>query len=149
MSSEIPWKKIKALSFDIYGTLLDWENGIAQTARATALGPYLPKDHKQFMLEIEEHDVAVQREYPSMHQSDVIAEAMKRYAKDLKIVENGSLTQEQVEDACKKYGGSIPDYPAFPDTVAAIQRLGKHFKLVPLSNVDRKSFGKALDTTLK
>ena len=148
MASEIQWTKVKALSFDIYGTLLDWENGIAQSARATSLGPYLPKDHKQLMLDIEKHDTTVQRENPTMRQTDIIAEGLQRYAKELKVVEDGKLTQDQVEQACKDYGGKIGTYPAFPDTVAAMQKLGKHYKLIPLSNVDHKSFDEALTTSL-
>ncbi|KAF2484306.1 HAD-like domain-containing protein [Neohortaea acidophila] len=149
MSSSIPWDKVKALSFDIYGTLIDWENGIADAARSTALGPYLPKDHKQLLLAIEYHDTTVQKEHPTMQQSQVIAEGLRRYAKELQIVEDGKLTQDQVEAACKQYGASIPSYAAFPDTVAAMQRLGQRFKLMPLSNVDRASFSKTLAGPLK
>ncbi|KAK5168343.1 uncharacterized protein LTR77_006912 [Saxophila tyrrhenica] len=149
MTSSIPWTKVKAISFDVYGTLIDWENGIAQTARATALGPYLPDSHKQLMLDIESYDLPVQKELPTMPQSEIIAEGLRRYARDLKVVENGQLTQDQVEQACKQYGSSIGEYPAFPDTVAAMQRLGRRFKLIPLSNIDHKSFDKARATSLK
>ena len=149
MANAIPWTKVKALSFDIYGTLLDWENGIAQSARATALGPFLPKDHRQLMLDIEKHDTTVQRENPTMRQADIIAEGLQRYAGELKVVEDGKLTRDQVEQACKEYGGKIGTYPAFPDTVEAMQRLGKYYKLAPLSNVDHKSFDQSLSTSLK
>ena len=149
MSSPIDWTKIKALSFDIYGTLIDWENGIASSARATAVGPYLPKDHKDLMLAIERHDTTVQRENPTMRQSEVIAEGLRRYAKELKVVETGNLSQAQVDDAAKQYGSKIGAYPAFPDTVAAIQSLGKRFKLIPLSNVDITSFNETLAGPLK
>lgn len=149
MTDALPWKQIKALSFDIYGTLVDWENGIAQAARATALGPYLPKDHKELMLSIERHDTTVQKEYPTMKQTGIIAEGLRRYAKELKIVEDGHLSQDQVEQAAKTYGGKIGEYPAFKDTVAAIQSLRKRYKLIPLSNVDRESFQVTLDGPLK
>ena len=149
MASAIPWTKIKALSFDIYGTLLDWENGIAQTARATALGPFLPQDHKKLLLEIEKHDTTVQRENPTMHQSAIIAEGLRRYAAELHLVDDGKLTQAQIDAACKDYGSKIGEYPAFPDTVDAMQRLGKHYKLMPLSNIDHKSFNVSLSKALK
>lgn len=149
MSSPIPFNTVKALSFDIYGTLIDWENGIAASARATALGPYLPKDHKQLLLNIERHDTTVQKEHPTMHQPDIIAEGLRRYAKELKVVEDGKLTQSQIEEACTEYGTKIPEYPAFVDTVEAMQRLGKHFKLMPLSNVDHKSLDGSLAGSIK
>lgn len=149
-AANIPWTRIKALSFDIYGTLVDWEGGIASSARATALGPYLPKDHKDLMLGIEKHDTAVQRENPGMKQSDVIAEGLRRYATELNIVSDGNkLTQAQVDEAAKEYGGRIGSYPAFEDTVSAIQKLGRHYKLIPLTNVDNSSFSRTLSGPLK
>jgi len=44
------------------------------------------------------------------------------------------------KDEHAAFGNSIPKWPIFPDTCAALQRLAKHFKLVVLSNVDRQSF---------
>jgi 2-haloalkanoic acid dehalogenase type II len=38
------------------------------------------------------------------------------------------------------FGASVPDWPAFPDTVTALRYLQRHYKLVILSNVDRASF---------
>lgn len=149
MASSIPWTELKALSFDIYGTLIDWENGIANSARDTAVGPFLPKDHKTLMLDIERHDTAVQAENPTLTQSEVIAEGLRRYARQLKIVENGHLKQEEVEKAAKEYGSKIGAYPAFSDTIEAIQSLRKRYKLFPLSNVDHASFQQTLDGPLK
>ncbi|KAI6792732.1 hypothetical protein KC363_g2684 [Hortaea werneckii] len=148
-AANIPWTRIKALSFDIYGTLIDWEGGIAATARNTALGPYLPKDHKELMLGIEKHDTTLQREHPKWKQSEVIAEGLRRYAKELNVVGDGKLSQDQVEEACKQYGAGIGSYPAFSDTIEAIQRLGKHYKLFPLTNVDNASYKGTLTGPLK
>ncbi|KAK5134993.1 hypothetical protein LTR08_005945 [Meristemomyces frigidus] len=148
-ASVIPWTRIKALSFDIYGTLVDWEGGIASTARATALGPHLPPDHKTLMLGIQKQDVQTQRENPTMKQSAIIAEGLRQYAKELGIVEKGQLTQEQVDEAVLDYGGRIGEYPAFEDTVEAIGKLGKRFKLFPLTNVDNASWAETLKGPLK
>ncbi len=46
-------------------------------------------------------------------------------------------------------GASISKWPAFPDTVAALHRLQKHYKLVILSNVDKKSFDEVLAGAFK
>lgn len=46
-------------------------------------------------------------------------------------------------------GASISKWPAFPDTVAALHRLQKYYKLVILSNVDKKSFDKVLAGAFK
>ncbi len=149
-AANVPWTRIRALSFDIFGTLVDWEGGIVSSARATSLGPHLPKDNKQFLLDIEKHDTPIQRDNPTWLQSDVIAEGLRQYAlQDLKVVEEGKLTEKEVDEACREYAGKIGTYPAFPDTVAAIKRLGKHYKLIPLTNVDNKSFAQTLSGPLK
>lgn len=147
-SSSIPWTSVKALSFDIYGTLIDWESGIYAAARSSAVGPYLPS-RSETLAGIDAHDVKVQSENPTMLQSDVIAEGFRRYVRDLGIVAQSKLTQDEVDQASKEYGAKIGEYPAFDDTVKAIQSLGKRFKLVPLSNVDRASFGQTLEGPLK
>ncbi|KAM0723068.1 hypothetical protein Q7P37_001268 [Cladosporium fusiforme] len=147
MASSIDWKSVKALSFDIYGTLIDWESGIYNAARASAVGPYLPS-RSETLTGIDDHDVKVQAENPTMLQSDVIAEGFRRYVSDLGIVANGKLSQAEVDQASKEYGAKIGEYPAFEDTVKAIQTLGKRYKLIPLSNVDRASFAGTLDGPL-
>ncbi|KAF2765066.1 HAD-like protein [Teratosphaeria nubilosa] len=148
-ASNIPFSRIKALSFDIYGTLIDWETGIADSARATALGPHLPSDHKTLMLDIEKHDTTVQREHPKRKQTEIIAEGLRRYAQELRIVATGKLSQQQVDEAAKEYASKIGEYPTFPDSVEAMKRLGKQFKLIALSNVDRTSFSQTLSGPLK
>lgn len=45
------------------------------------------------------------------------------------------LTEENIA-----FGKSIPKWPVFPDTIAALATLSKHFKLAVLSNVDQTSF---------
>ena len=101
------------------------------------------------MLGIQNHDTKIQRENPTMKQSAIIAEGLRQYATELGIVEKGHLTQDQVDDAAKEYGGRIGEYPAFEDTVEAITRLGKRYKLIPLTNVDNSSFAKTLSGPLK
>jgi 2-haloalkanoic acid dehalogenase type II len=148
MTSPIDWLSIKALSFDIYGTLIDWESGIYNAARASAVGPYLPS-RSETLNGIDDHDVQVQAENPTMLQPDIIAEGFRRYVRDLGLVADGKLSQDEVDTASKDYGAKIGQYPAFSDTVEAIQKLGKRFKLIPLSNVDRGSFSQTLEGPLK
>ena len=84
-----------------------------------------------------------------MLQCDVIAEGLRRYVKDLGLVADGKLSQDEVDQASKEYGAKIGEYPAFDDTIKAIQTLGKRFKLIPLTNVDRESFSRTLAGPLK
>ena len=53
----------------------------------------------------------------------------------------GAALRIPVSDAeADAFGMSVPDWPAFPDSADALARLGRRYKLIILSNVDRTSF---------
>lgn len=122
------------LCFDVYGTLIDWETGILR-----ALKPLTKKDPSkgftsQHVLEVyHELEREQQQRAPDMIYSQLLATVHPMLATKL------GLPDPSVEESIA-FGDSIGSWPAFPDTVDALKRLSKHFKLVVLSNVDRKSF---------
>ena len=61
----------------------------------------------------------------------------------LTLAETFSLPQPPQAEV-DAVGASVGQWPAFPDTVAALNRLKKHYKLVILSNVDKESFSHVL-----
>ena len=141
----------EALSFDCYGTLIDWESGIF-----AALGPLLARAgadpsgtgvaaagmglarsdvvlSRDSVLEAFARLEARQQEKtPDMLYPDVLAAVHKQLATEWDVAGDAA------EDAA--FGASIGAWPVFPDTVAALQYLKQHFRLVILSNVDRASF---------
>ena len=122
------------LSFDVYGTLIDWETGLLE-----AFKPLLAKDpsrdftSQQVLDMYLEQEVAQRKRAPTMLYSQMLATIYVLVASKL------GLPEPSVEESVK-FGESIGSWPAFPDTVEALQRLSKTYKLVVLSNVDRKSF---------
>ncbi|HVQ70441.1 MAG TPA: HAD family hydrolase, partial [Bradyrhizobium sp.] len=122
----------KVLTFDCYGTLIDWEAGIH-----TALQPLLAKasrpPSKDAVLEtFARHESSQEAETPEMIYSDVLAAVHRRLAREWGLA---------ASDADHKlFGDSVPDWPAFPDSAEALAYLKQHYKLVILSNVDRTSF---------
>ena len=122
----------KALTFDCYGTLIDWETGMV-----AALLPLTSKVQaalsRNAILEAHaRHESMQQRFTPAKTYRELLAVVYKRLA------EEWHLTVSWEE--CLTYGRSVGDWPAFPDSVASLQYLKKHFKLVILSNVDNASF---------
>jgi len=115
--TSIDWATIEALTFDIYGTLVDWDAGVIRAARATTLGPYLPSDD-EFLTAVEKHHARIEREQPKMRKSEINAEGLRAYAADLKLLEEGKLMEEEIEQATKQFGGSIGGFEAFDDTVS-------------------------------
>jgi 2-haloacid dehalogenase len=129
----------EALTFDCYGTLIDWESGIF-----SALAPLLARTSagrqrastglsRDAVLEAFARLEARQQEItPEMLYPALLAEVHGQLAGEWGVV------RDPEEDAA--FGRSIADWPPFPDTVAALRYLKQHFRLVILSNVDRSSF---------
>jgi 2-haloacid dehalogenase len=122
----------KALTFDCYGTLIDWDSGLY-----AALQPLLQKGgvtlkRDEVLAAFARHEMAQEAATPQMIYSELLAEVHRRLAREWNVNDAGN---EAVV-----FGKSVPDWPAFPDTEAALQYLQRYYKLVILSNVDRESF---------
>lgn len=115
----IDWTSIKALTFDIYGTLVDWDAGVIRAARATALGPFLPSGDG-FLSAVEKHHARIEREQPRMRKFEINAQGLRAYAADLRLLEDGKLTEQEIEQAARQFGGSIGGFEAFDDTVSEL-----------------------------
>ena len=122
----------KALTFDCYGTLIDWESGMVEalkplTSRVTR------KHSRNDILEAHaRHESAQQLQTPGKTYRDLLPIVYKRLAEEW----GASASWEE----CVAYGRSVRDWPAFIDSAGALQYLKKHFKLVILSNVDNENF---------
>jgi 2-haloalkanoic acid dehalogenase type II len=127
----------KLLSFDVYGTLIDWERGILD-----ALQPMLEKsdktdmDPKHILKVCYEVESLEQRVNPGQNLSEILTTIHPKLCNELGL-------QAPTEEESKKFGASIPDFPAFEDSVEALKRLKKVYKMVVLSNVDNHSFAAA------
>jgi 2-haloacid dehalogenase len=122
----------KALTFDCYGTLIDWETGMMQALGALAgkSGRELTRD---MILEAHaRHESAQQRQTPATRYSDLLAVVYKRLAEEW----GAAVTI----DECENYGHSVRHWPAFADSPDALRYLKKFYKLIILSNVDNRSF---------
>ncbi len=120
------------LTFDCYGTLIDWESGmVAGVAPLVAEVPAaLTRD--QILEAHARHESFQQAQTPAMAYSDLLAIVYRRLAEEWGV----SVSWED----CAAYGRSVADWPAFPDSREALAYLKDHYKLVILSNVDNASF---------
>lgn len=140
MTTPRPITSFNCLTFDCFGTLVDWEGGIWNAL--APINKQLPEDHKHrddrygMLKKLIGHEMVVQKSKPNALYSDVLAETYGELAKELGV--------EASEDDKTKFGQSVGDWPIYPDTIEALNRLHSHFKLVILSNVDRDSFSRTL-----
>jgi 2-haloalkanoic acid dehalogenase type II len=121
------------LTFDCYGTLIDWERGILDAIR-----PWLERHGLQRLSDPEileafaSFEGACETETPTAPYPAILQEVHNRLAR------YWGFSPDPAEAAA--FGQSVGRWPAFPDTPAALQYLKRHYKLVILSNVDRASF---------
>jgi len=124
--------EFKVLSFDCYGTLIDWERGISEALKPLAARAGKPLTRDQVLEAHARHEAAQEAETPAMPYSELLVLVYERIAREWGL---------QLRDGeAQAYGRSVKDWPAFVDSAAALQYLKKFYKLVVLSNVDRESF---------
>jgi 2-haloalkanoic acid dehalogenase type II len=121
-----------ALSFDCYGTLIDWEAGLA-----AVLGPWAHRQQaalsdEDLLAAYSGHEAEVEAQCPHLTYPDVLSESFRRTGATLGVAVSD-------EDAAA-LGGSVGDWPAFPDSAEALARLKRRYRLIILSNVDRAGF---------
>lgn len=131
-STELDLTAFDALSFDCYGTLIDWEAGIAAELRRWADARGLSITDEQLLTAFSTHEARSEAEHPSELYPLILARSMRALGAELGV---------PVDDAeAEAFGASVPDWPAFPDSAEALGRLAGHYRLIILSNVDRTSF---------
>ncbi|MDE0705128.1 MAG: haloacid dehalogenase type II [Rhodospirillaceae bacterium] len=122
----------KALTFDCYGTLIDWESGMV-----AGLKPLTDRTDRALgrddILEAHAyHESTAQRTTPAKPYPELLAVVYKRLAEEWGV-------PARWED-CLAYGASVKDWPAFEDSAASLRYLRQHYRLIVLSNVDNASF---------
>ncbi len=120
------------LTFDCYGTLIDWESGLY-----VALEPWLARhgarrEPGEALEAFGRHEAAQEAATPGLPYPRILAEVHRRLG--------GEWGLESTPKDAAAFGASVPDWPAFPDSPEALATLHRHYRLVILSNVDRASF---------
>jgi len=124
------------LTFDCYGTLVDWESGII-----TGLAPLTDRLRGVRRDEILQahafHESEQQRRTPTKPYRELLPIVYRRLAEEWDIPVGW--------EECSQYGDSVKDWPVFPDVPGALSSLGEHYRLVILSNIDNESFAASND----
>lgn len=130
---------VRLLSFDCYGTLIDWEYGIVDTVSRLA-APYSVRPTEQEILALfASHETHVQDANPAWTYPVILAETWRRMAESLGLPDRNDGSGRCEHDAAA-FAASVPEWPAFPDSRDALRDLQQRCKLVILSNVDNRSF---------
>jgi len=127
----------KALTFDCYGTLIDWEGGMVEGLKPLTARVSRELSRNEILEAHARHESSQQKWTPAKRYSELLPIVYKRLAEEWGV----NVTPEE----CAIYGRSVRKWPAFTDSPGALQYLKNHYKLVILSNVDNESFAASND----
>ena len=123
----------RVLTFDCYGTLIDWESGICDALQPLILhGRHSGVTRDAALLAFAKFEHQHERESPELRYPELLARVHRSIAESLGIETSAALDEA--------FGASVPRWPAFPDTADALRVLKRHYRLVILSNVHRDGF---------
>lgn len=144
-----PLKEYKVLSFDVYGSLIEYKAHILSSfqpliARLPLSSPYLDPTPAsttipgsatvgsiEFLKTFQKLEDAIKLERPVKRFDGLLSEIWRRMAKQLDV--------ESSEEEAERFGSQavIAGWPCFPGTIEALKKLSRHYRLVALSNIDR------------
>lgn len=119
-------RKIRVLTFDCYGTLIDWEGGARQTLAEIFRGQTLPVSEEKFFEEWERRQFRLIQSYRRYR--EIVAESFLATCAAFELPATAADAQA--------FASAIGRWPAFPDTRAALERLRRRVKLAIISNID-------------
>jgi 2-haloacid dehalogenase len=120
-----------ALTFDCYGTLINWETGIADALRPIAAAHGSEAGDDTLLEAFARHEAALEAG-PYRSYRDVLAGALRGVGSDLGF--------EPGDDEVAAFSGSVGDWPAFPDSAGALATLKQRFRLGVITNCDDDLF---------
>jgi 2-haloacid dehalogenase len=128
---ETDFSRVEALTFDCYGTLVDWESGIAG-----ALAPLLERhggmlDRGEILARYGRIESGAQSG-SFLPYREVLAEVVRGFGAELGF--------EPSDEGVASLAESLPNWPVFPDTVLALQKLAVRYRLAIVSNIDDDLF---------
>ena len=127
----IDFSGFDAMTFDCYGTLIDWERGILGAledllgeAASAAGSDRLLEDFGRFEPEAEAG--------PHRSYREVLQDVARAFGAEYRVAVD--------DEKASAFAGSVAHWPPFPDSPAALARLAARFRLAIVSNVDDDLF---------
>jgi 2-haloacid dehalogenase len=128
----LDFRNYAALTFDCYGTLIDWEAGLLPIFERWAESSGLAVRGDDLLTAFANAEAAAELENPATLYPGILRDALRRMARRFNVPRD--------EAAENTLAHSVAGWPAFRDSAEALRSLQQHYKLAILSNVDRASF---------
>ena len=141
--TELDYGRFEALTFDCYGTLIDWESGILAGLRPMLARHGIDRPDEE-LLEVYADLEAAAEAGPYRRYREIVADGMRGLAAHY------GVEADAIEVA--DFADSVGDWPPFPDSAAALARLHERFSLGVITNCDDDLFARSaarLETTFE
>ena len=129
--TSLDFGRFDVLTFDCYGTLIDWEAGILAGLHAVLDPRGVTADDEDLLERYARHEAAIEAG-PYLRYREVLARALAGVCAEVGV--------EPRAEELAAFGGSVGSWPAFPDSAAALSRLHERFKLAVITNCDDDLF---------
>ena len=128
--------EFSCLTFDCYGTLVDWESGIKSTIRTILSDKGINGNIEQLYRTREDLEFdLIQSEYRNYR--EILALSLKETFVQFHVPYSNRDGERLAE--------SVPDWPLFSDTLASMRRLRRMNKLCIISNIDKGMIARTKD----
>jgi 2-haloacid dehalogenase len=127
----VAFHSVQAITFDCYGTLIDWESGILRVLRPLLAEHGKPVPNQEILELYAELEPAIQSAKYQPYRfvlEEVVRGVGQRFGFSVSLDEARSLA------------ASLPSWRPFPDTVAALRTLKSKYRLGIISNIDDSLF---------
>jgi 2-haloacid dehalogenase len=132
----LDFDRFEALTFDCYGTLIDWENGILVALRPVLEAHDVGMEEEVLLEAFGRHETAIEAgDYRPYR--EVLAGVLGRLGDELGF----SPTDEEVTG----FASSVGEWPPFPDSPPALRALGSRFGLGAITNCDDDLFARSAE----
>jgi 2-haloacid dehalogenase len=131
----LDYGRFEALTFDCYGTMIDWESGLTSALREAL--PQLDRVDDDPLLEAYARHEAAAEEPPYRTYRQVLVDSVRALAGEHGVAVSA--------DAAMRFAESVNDWPAFADAPGALQRLGRLYRLGVITNCDDDLFAASSD----
>jgi 2-haloalkanoic acid dehalogenase type II len=129
-------RHVRALTFDCYGTLIDWERGILGFLEPWLASRGLSCDPTRILEAFSEVETHRQQEDPAARYPVILERCFSDLCVRLEVAPDA--------EAARAFGASVSDWPPFPDTPAAMAMFHGRFVLGIVSNVDDASLARSI-----
>ena len=127
------FSRVKLMTFDCYGTLIDWETGIVDLVR-----PWLPAGLPPDL--VLSAFALMQAKHQQVRPALLYPELLRRTWRDIE----GQFGWPEDATRAAAFAAGVGDWPPFSDTIAALRTFATRAKLAILSNVDNASLTRTL-----